>query len=558
MREILGRVTRRSGKLVFCEPSDLESGPPPARFHHALAFAGSLEGRRVLDVGCWTGRLLSLCASAGAAGLAGVDLGGPWLEAAARLVPNAHLVPVPHLSALSAEAVEPADVVFFLETLEHVPRGSEIEALRSIARMVAPGGTLILSTPASGLAALLDPAWVLTGHRHYRRRTLRRLLDAAELRPVDFRYSGDLGESIDVAAFYATKHILKRPYATPRFFRRPDRDPTPRRRLDTTTIWVEAVAPAHRNNSERVTKPEATARLKRGSRSASPEGPLAPLGITAPGDGGARSRPHVAVVVPTRNSARTLAACLESLRAQTLPCSIVVVDNGSTDRTCEIASQLADAVVSGGPERAAQRNRGASLVRGASVLGFIDSDMVVGPRVVEEASRVLAEGPGAAIVPERSFGTGFWAQVRAFERSFYLGSDAVEAARFFRREVFEAVEGFDERLPPGPEDWDLTRRVRADWPIARIDAWIDHDEGEPTLVGLWRKKAYYAPGLHAYAKKCGGEAAANLDRPYLRRPWLIFTKGARLGSGLALLKVGEFVAVLAALTQHPARDRKGA
>jgi len=52
--------------------------------------------------------------------------------------------------------------------------------------------------------------------------------------------------------------------------------------------------------------------------------------------------PEVTVVVPTRNAARTLAACLESLRAQTTPCRTVVVDNGSTDATVTIAEQGAD------------------------------------------------------------------------------------------------------------------------------------------------------------------------------------------------------------------------
>jgi len=96
--------------------------------------------------------------------------------------------------------------------------------------------------------------------------------------------------------------------------------------------------------------------------------------------------PEVTVVVPTRNAARTLAACLESLRAQTAPCRTVVVDNGSTDGTVTIAEQGADVVLHAGPERSAQRNYGARTYP-AAIVGFIDADMVLAPTVVERGGR---------------------------------------------------------------------------------------------------------------------------------------------------------------------------
>lgn len=260
----------------------------------------------------------------------------------------------------------------------------------------------------------------------------------------------------------------------------------------------------------------------------------------------------VAVVVPTRNSGRTLEACLRSLRDQTVRCVIVVVDNHSRDDTTTIACQYADIVAVAGPERSAQRNDGAALTT-SPILGFIDSDMVVDSTVVEQAASALLSGAGGIVIPEHSFGEGFWADVRRFERSFYHGSDSVEAARFFRRDVFEGVGGFDEAMEPGPEDWDLTIRVRNVAAVARISANIAHDEGRPTFWDACAKKGYYAPGLRSFVRKHGPAAVSVLDRPYVRRPWRIFAQGPRLGLGLVALKTGEATAVVAATIRRSRR-----
>ena len=51
----------------------------------------------------------------------------------------------------------------------------------------------------------------------------------------------------------------------------------------------------------------------------------------------------MSVVVPTRNRADKLRVCLESLLAQDYPADgyeVVVVDDGSTDTTLEVAASL--------------------------------------------------------------------------------------------------------------------------------------------------------------------------------------------------------------------------
>lgn len=264
------------------------------------------------------------------------------------------------------------------------------------------------------------------------------------------------------------------------------------------------------------------------------------------------AEPHsVSVVVPTRNSSRTLDACLKSIKSQSTCCTLIVVDNGSEDGTLEIAQKYADVIISRGPERSAQRNAGASLTE-SYIVGFVDSDMILSPGVVGEVVGAIRNGAVSVIIPERTIGVGFWANVRAFERDFYRGSDDIEAPRFFLRSVFDAVGGFDENIT-GPEDWDLGMRVQKFGKASRIVADIDHDEGHVRYLAACKKKAYYAQGIECFLKKHGNEGFDRLSsRPWLSEPRKL---ASVLGMGLLALKSGEGLAVISVLLRNKIRER---
>ena len=245
--------------------------------------------------------------------------------------------------------------------------------------------------------------------------------------------------------------------------------------------------------------------------------------------------PLVSVVVPTRNVARTIRACLESVRAQDHPAlELVVVDNGSTDGTFEIARDFADIAVRGGPERSAQRNRGVELARGEWVL-WVDSDMVLRPSVARLAV-AAAERTGAVAVsiPEVSVGPGYWTAVRALERSCYQDDPGLHNPRLVRRDLLAELGGFDAAMA-GPEDADLRIRLRADKaPVAlAADALIEHDEGRLTMRGVLAKRVYYGRSLPAFAAKNPGalrdQGAGTLRALYRHRRRLLRRPGHAAG-----------------------------
>jgi cellulose synthase/poly-beta-1,6-N-acetylglucosamine synthase-like glycosyltransferase len=250
-------------------------------------------------------------------------------------------------------------------------------------------------------------------------------------------------------------------------------------------------------------------------------------------------RPSVTVVVPTKNAARTLRACLESIVRQSVRCSLVVVDCGSIVDSKAIASGFADLVLNTAPSPSHQRNIGARALS-ADIVGFVDADMVVGEHVVEQAIEQIAAGAGSVIVPERSFGETYWAKVRTFERSMYLG--ILEWPRFFSYDLFESLGGYDKDLI-SMEDTDLGLRASALAKVGRTSDVVLHDEGALTFRAACRKKAGYATGVAAFRGKHGSRAlGSHLRRPYFEHPSSLFAQPS-LGLGVLALKGGEAVAV---------------
>lgn len=257
--------------------------------------------------------------------------------------------------------------------------------------------------------------------------------------------------------------------------------------------------------------------------------------------------PLVSIIVPTYNSSPTLEACLQSIARQSYKrIELVVIDNNSKDNTKEIARNYTEHVINKGPERSAQRNYGVSIAQGEYVV-IIDSDMELDPDVIQACVAKVTAKPeiGGLVIPEESFGQGFWAQCKRLERSFYVGVSWMEAARFYRKDLYQRLGGYNEELVSG-EDWDLSQRMGAVAPLDRVDQFIMHNEGHLRLAKTLKKKYYYAQKFAEYlaANKDTEQAGAQTGLAgrymlYLSKPGKLF-RNPLLGFGMLFMKTCEF------------------
>jgi len=179
------------------------------------------------------------------------------------------------------------------------------------------------------------------------------------------------------------------------------------------------------------------------------------------------STPRISVLLPCFNHGAFLDEAIESVFAQTCQdFEIVLVDDGSTDpstaehiRRCAASRVRVFRIDNRGLSGA--RNFAASQAHGA-LFCALDADDRLASTWFEKAVARLDADPGLAFVSHwlRAFGDETWEWTpTSCELTDLLVNNMVNGAALVRREVFEAVGGFEESMRDGCEDWDFWLRV---------------------------------------------------------------------------------------------------
>ncbi|GMA24892.1 glycosyl transferase [Luteimicrobium album] len=245
------------------------------------------------------------------------------------------------------------------------------------------------------------------------------------------------------------------------------------------------------------------------------------------------AEPDVVVIIPARDAETTIGDQLAALHAQDcgVPFQVVVCDNGSTDATADVARSWADrlehlTVLDASARRgpSAARNEGARRTT-APFLVFCDADDVVAPGWL----RAMREGLGkaalvAGVLEGDSLNAGHrgalsWVPDGVYRKPF-LDLLAVSSNNFgIRRDVFEALGGFEERLSTN-EDTDLSWRVQlAGHALVRETEAVVHVRKREGLRAIYRQAYTYGAG-DKLLKARYAEVIAAFDespRPLLRQ-----------------------------------------
>ncbi len=178
-------------------------------------------------------------------------------------------------------------------------------------------------------------------------------------------------------------------------------------------------------------------------------------------------QPVVTIVIPVFNEEQYLAACLTSVVNVDYPkekLQIILVDNGSTDNTLNIAATFNDVevLIKKDVNVGGVRNYGAEHAKG-DVLVFLDSDCVIEKGWIQLGVTKLSEGRdvvgGLYLLRDNpSWIESGWLLSSSKEHVYQ--KTLVGGCIFSDKSAFSAIGGFDENLSAG-EDTDLTDRLIA-------------------------------------------------------------------------------------------------
>ena len=228
------------------------------------------------------------------------------------------------------------------------------------------------------------------------------------------------------------------------------------------------------------------------------------------------------VIIPVFNEESVIKSCLASLSKQTRPPDeMIVVDDGSTDKTFEILSKFQVSSFKfqvlkqdhHGP--GAARNLGVQGARG-EILVFVDSDMTFAPDFLENLVKPIEQGKTKGTFTKEEYVSNWnivwsrcWNYNNGLSTNRRLPENYPNTAPVFRAILvseFKKVEGFTEGVG-WTDDWSMSKKLG--YKSTVTDARCYHDN--PSTLGEVYVQARWI-GKNELLRKTGVKTTFNLIR----------------------------------------------
>ena len=257
--------------------------------------------------------------------------------------------------------------------------------------------------------------------------------------------------------------------------------------------------------------------------------------------------PIFSVIVPLYNKEREVESTLRSVLAQTYqPLEIVVVDDGSTDRSAEIVESLGSPLIrlirQSNAGECAARNRAMSEARG-EWFALLDADDEWKPEFLEEVAAMIEEWPDCGIystafdiVSPTGRVRGNCPTQRGVVENFWRESMTryvtIPSATVLSHKAVEQLGGFPEGMKMGGDQWMWIKLASHYGVCFSPRALCDY-----SMVASNRSGAIYTPEVTKYTLE------EMLDKPYPSREenfWRgEFVAKCAIGKALTLTAKGD-------------------
>ncbi|OJX70307.1 MAG: hypothetical protein BGO95_02635 [Micrococcales bacterium 73-13] len=242
---------------------------------------------------------------------------------------------------------------------------------------------------------------------------------------------------------------------------------------------------------------------------------------------------RVSVVVPSYNDAAMLEQCLTALDAQTrLPDEVVVVDNGSTDATVDVAVAHGARVVTELRRGIPQATAAGLDAATGEVVGRLDADSVPPCDWVARVAQAFQDEPGLDVLSgpgryygvnrlQRWYGERLQMPIYTGPIAWFFGHDVVFGSNFaIRAEAWRAIRGRVHRDDREiHDDFDIMINLPPGTGVRFDHSLIVDVSGRP-FTSWARMGRLYRMGLHTFAVNHREQSL--LAR---RRAWRAWTSG---------------------------------